>query len=90
MMLKKTRIETLAVRAAAQRIAKGKGRTWKDLPLEEREALKQAAQGQVNEADQKKAVRQIARKLAKTEGQEWEKLSIEERQSFIAKVRSAA
>ena len=85
-----TDIQSLALRAAAERIAMSEGRAWKDVPPQEREGLKQAAEGKVNDADRERAVLLLARKMARDDGQEWKQLSKEQRQSFLAKAKSAA
>ena len=83
-----TDIQSLALRAAAERIAMSEGRAWKDVPRQEREGLKQAAQGKVTDADREKAVQLRARKMARADGQDWKKLSKEQRQSFLAKAKA--
>ena len=85
-----TDIESLTLRAAAERIAMSEGRAWKDVPPHEREQLRQAAKDKVTDADRKKAVQLRARKMARADGQDWKKLSKEQRESFLAKAKSSA
>jgi hypothetical protein len=62
----KAPIDKFALRAAAQRIARAAGHTWKDLPAEQRAAWRKQAKTQITPADQD-AGKVIAKRQANRE-----------------------
>jgi hypothetical protein len=85
-----TKLDLLANRLAAKRIAESEGRTWKEMSAVERSASKAAALSKVTQEDRKKALAKLARDTAKAEGKDWKTLPKEERQLILQKIKRPA
>jgi hypothetical protein len=78
-MVKELSPKQKAIRQRALQLAKAAGRSWKDLPKDERRTFLQSART----SDRK----HIAKSAAASEGREWDKLSKEERRKYLSQSR---